>query len=235
MNAQVEQAQRCQEASSQHLTFLHLSDIHFRWPKHGKKYELDDDLRNELTRDARRKAEELGTPSAVLVTGDVAFSGAQDEYCLAAEWLKKDLLEATGCPGQNVCCIPGNHDVDWNTIRKSKAIRDCHKYLREEELHLLDSSIQEYLSDPFVFYRALDNYNMFAAEFDSDVSVTNPFWSRDFVLSDGSILRVRGANSALISDEQDDVRTGNLLVLGSHQCTMKNEDGVEHMFWVMTS
>ena len=212
------------------LLFLHLSDIHFRWPKNGTKYELDIDLRNELQRDAKRKANELGVPSAILITGDVAFSGSTDEYKIASDWLLKDMCAATGCPGENICCIPGNHDIDWNAIRKSKPIRDCHKVLRSEELHLLDGAIQEYLNDSFVFYRALENYNKFAMQFGCDLSVDEPYWSREFRQNDGSVLLVRGANSTLISDEEDDVRTGKLLVLGSHQCMMKNEDGVEHVF-----
>lgn len=212
------------------LLFIHLSDIHFQWAKHGLKYELDDDLRNEILRDAKLKQADLGTPSAIIVTGDVAFSASPDEYKMASDWLLKDMFEATGCPGENICCIPGNHDVDWNVVRKSKSIRDCHALLRKEQLHLLDGAIQEYLNDSFVFYRALENYNKFAVQFGCDLSVASPYWSRDFFLQDGSILRVRGANSALISDEHDDLRNGNILVLGSHQCTMKNEDGVEHMF-----
>ncbi|HZZ42459.1 MAG TPA: metallophosphoesterase [Tepidisphaeraceae bacterium] len=212
------------------VIFLHLSDIHFRWPKHGRKYELDEDLRNELQRDARTQTDKLGTPTAILVTGDIAFSASDDEYKMATDWLLGDMYQATKCPGENICCIPGNHDIDWNAIRKSKSIRDCHEKLRAEQLHLLDGTIQEYLSDPFVFYRALESYNKFALQFGSDLSVEDPYWSRDFSLNDTSVLRIRGANSTLISDEYDDNRTGKLVVLGSHQCTMKNDDGVEHMF-----
>jgi predicted phosphodiesterase len=211
---------------------MHLSDIHFRWPKHGAKYELDDDLRNEVQRDSHRVLDQLqtGAPSAILITGDIAFSGGADEYKMASDWLLGDLYKVTKCPGEDVCCVPGNHDIDWNTIRQSKPIRDCHRSLRGQELHLLDGAIQEYLTDSFVFYRPLENYNKFAMQFNCDLSVSEPFWSRDFDLNDGSLLRVRGANSALISDEEDNLRTGKLLVLGSHQCTMKNEDGVSHVF-----
>ena len=43
-----------EQVSQDALALLHLSHIRFQVQKHGDVYELDKDLRNELTRDAAR-------------------------------------------------------------------------------------------------------------------------------------------------------------------------------------
>ena len=47
----------------------------------------------------------------VLVTGDLAFSGKEDEYEQVAEFLTA-LCDASGVDHKHVFSVPGNHDVD---------------------------------------------------------------------------------------------------------------------------
>jgi 3',5'-cyclic AMP phosphodiesterase CpdA len=91
-------------------TFLHLSDIHFR-KNTDTLYDASKNLRDELEADAERNSKELGGIHAILVSGDIAFSGHEDEYKIAHGWLQR-LCAKVGCPLENVWVIPGNHDVD---------------------------------------------------------------------------------------------------------------------------
>ncbi|WP_170234382.1 metallophosphoesterase family protein [Azomonas agilis] len=49
-------------------------------------------------------------PDAIIVSGDIAFAGAPDEFAFATEWLTK-LCEACRCSLESVFVVPGNHDV----------------------------------------------------------------------------------------------------------------------------
>src|SRR5689334_5876623 len=92
------------------MLLLHLSDIHFRRGEIGTTMDPNSHLRNELLRDAVSMCERLGPADAVLVSGDVAFSGHPEEYTFALAWLS-DLCERCGTTLSSVFTIPGNHDV----------------------------------------------------------------------------------------------------------------------------
>src|SRR5213078_2573084 len=99
------------------FAWLHLSDIHVG---HGDvEHGWDQKLVLEALRvDVARVLEsgKVPQPRAVLVTGDVAFSGAtrkDDEYECASRCL--DVVgEAAGLTRQDIFVIPGNHDVQRN-------------------------------------------------------------------------------------------------------------------------
>jgi len=69
------------------LNFVHLSDIHFTGKSGNSCFDLDSDVRHELQRDAAALVQRVGLVNGVLVTGDIAFSGARDEYAKAGAWL----------------------------------------------------------------------------------------------------------------------------------------------------
>ena len=89
------------------ITWLHISDFHFRA---GDPYDRDVVLRALVTsvkdfRDRGRK------PDLIFATGDVAYSGEQEEYQLATKFFD-DLLKAAGLTRKYLFVVPGNHDVD---------------------------------------------------------------------------------------------------------------------------
>src|SRR5689334_11797087 len=98
------------------LVFVHLSDIHFS-SESGSPDDLDDTLRRDLLRDAASVCADLGTVSAILVSGDVAARGNDFEYAYARDWLDQ-LCGALGIGTEDVMTIPGNHDID-RTQQKS--------------------------------------------------------------------------------------------------------------------
>lgn len=211
---------------------LHLSDIHFR--RHGPSGELLDpdlDLRNELEADAAAVQTRLGPVAAILVNGDIAFSGQREEYARAKEWLDA-LCARLRCPPERVFTTPGNHDVDRSAIRSSKLLQLCHAELRTREVDALDFGLREYFDDSAArtaLFLPITAYNEFAARYGCAIDADTPYWEYDgLILNDGSTLVIRGVTSTLVSDEYDDDASYKL-VLGSFQATLPRQDGVEYL------
>jgi len=217
--------------SKEELVLLHLSDIHFRHGVSGETFDLDQDLRNELELDAQRLSQEVLGVDGIIISGDIAFAGRAEEYDLAFEWLQK-LCGLVSCLPENVWMVPGNHDVDRTVISGSKILQDLHRTLRPADPSHINELLKAYLQDDQeaseIIFRPLARYNAFASRFRCSINGRLPYWEDDLKLNDGSILRLRGITSALVSDQSDDDAANKLLV-GSAPATVMNQDGVEHL------
>jgi len=98
-------------APPQPIRWLHLSDLHLGCRGEALWWQVNE----ELEASVRERAAELGMPDQILLTGDIAFRGAEAEYrqedaFLAA--LRGWLREATGTDrAPPVVPVPGNHDL----------------------------------------------------------------------------------------------------------------------------
>lgn len=211
------------------LYFIHLSDIHLDRGS-GGRYDLDNDLRREIISDVTHMKNKLGNVniSGILVSGDIAFSGKQEEYRIAEEFLT-DLCDIFELPLACVWCTPGNHDVDQSVIRNSPNLQGIHENFENEKPDNLHTRIRGYMEDSTsqeVIYYPLTNYNKFSSRLSCQIDHKNPTWSNDFMLNDQSTLRIHGLNSTIISSHLDsDTRK---MILGEHQVP-ENEDGVINM------
>ena len=66
------------------MRLVHLSDIHFGGYGHG--WDPNEDQRRELLNDLGRFVDEKGPVDGVIVGGDIAYHGRQEEYEVAARW-----------------------------------------------------------------------------------------------------------------------------------------------------
>lgn len=209
------------------VVLVHLSDIHFTGSSGTSVHDLDAEVRNELLRDAVTVTRKLGGTTGVLVTGDIAFSGQRAEYERAASWLL-EFCRAIGCLDESVWVVPGNHDVD-RKIADSKVTKTLHESIRAKQGPALDKELREILTDEHsanALLAPLAEYNAFAARFQCSVSAAKPYWERDLVLTCGTIIRLRGLCSALVSNQHD---TKNNIVLGQAQVNVHRIDGVEYL------
>lgn len=207
------------------LVFIHLSDIHFH-SRSDSSFDLDRELRHELARDAKELTKHHDPVAGVLVCGDIAHSGQQNEYDIAAKSLK-ELCSTINCRDESVFLVPGNHDVDRGIIRRSAILTEHRNGLRlakENAAEKLQTLLQDSLAEE-IFYKPLQAYNLFASRYGCQVSAKKPFWDKDLPLNDGSTLRLRGLTSVLASDGNDNREAGKL-VLGSFQTQCLREDGV---------
>ena len=93
--------------SNLEIRWLHLSDFHFR----ESQTWAQDCVLKSLLKSIRDNLNELGRPDLLFITGDIAFSGKQEEYVLAQDFVL-ELLKVTGLPPERLFIVPGNHDVD---------------------------------------------------------------------------------------------------------------------------
>ena len=217
--------------SATKIILVQLSDIHFVKVSPVGPDVLDEDIRRELKRDVVALCGTLGSAHGILVTGDIAFSGKVEEYKRAEEWLL-ELCRDTKCDEQNVWMICGNHDVQRDVIANSVSLRDFQNKLRTQEPAKIDAVYQEYLTDAAartIVYSALQNYNDFAQKFGGHFAHNRIYWEKDIVLNDGSKLRIRGLNSAIGCNKEDNKDTGKLLTVGSANCAVPRQEGHEYM------
>ncbi len=213
------------------LTFLHLSDIHFRNREGGLEFDLDAQLRQPLLDDIKSKPADGAAYDGLFITGDIAFSGKKAEYELAKTWLEQIYAEAGVLP-EHTYVVPGNHDVNremivpgggiWNNQAALRTETD--KIIRQELLRT--QLIRDPVCNPLI---PLEHYNEFAQGYECRTEKDKPAWNEIFPkpLNDGSKLRIHGLNSALNSNAGDEI--GNLYV-GPFQTThFRRDHGMTEM------
>jgi predicted MPP superfamily phosphohydrolase len=212
------------------IVLVHLSDIHFTKLSNGGETVLNDDVRKELRNDVVQMAADFGNVHGILVTGDIAFSGKEEEYRQAEAWLM-ELCQTAGCKEEDVWVICGNHDVHRPTIDNSKMVRMFQEELRKCDVREINEKIGESIRDhagKTEIFAPLCNYNSFARKFGGHFAADQLVWQEDLRLNDGSKLRIRGMNSAICSNKHDDLDTARLVV-GAAQCAVERADGVEYL------
>jgi predicted MPP superfamily phosphohydrolase len=97
------------------VTWLHLSD----WHQKGKDFDRKA-VREKLIKDIRNReaiSKDLAKIDFVVFSGDLAFSGKQEEYQTAKRELLEPLLEACKLEPSCLFIVPGNHDIERDKIK----------------------------------------------------------------------------------------------------------------------
>ena len=207
------------------LKLLHISDIHFRQYRNFQFLDLDKDIQAEIEFDLKQLKGEYGKIDIILIGGDIAFSGKIEEYDYAQEWIEK-ICGITECQKENVLTVPGNHDIERSKVKGMlKTAHVTFKALSDRKG--IDRMLTDYIVDQDsanALISPLNNYKNFALKYGSIPREDNIlYWEKDFAF-DRSILRIRGLNSALISDDTDNT-TDSKLILGSAQTNIIREQG----------
>jgi hypothetical protein len=189
------------------FSWLHVSDIHIGHgdASHGWDQRLVlDTLRADvgsLLRDGR-----VPRPDALMVTGDVAFSGATratDEYERAGEWLTS-LAGEVGLGASGVFVVPGNHDVQRAVDASDDSVRRLLRGLRKGE-DPLDESLKK-SADAAMLSQRMANYLAFARGFGAGAESATPalYWRHTLQAKCGLEVCIAGLNTALLAaDDQD--------------------------------
>jgi predicted phosphodiesterase len=214
------------------IIFLHLSDIHFSGRDRSSPYELDEQLRSELENHVVEVAKELGGITAIVISGDIAFSGSKSQYAIARAWLT-ELTAKLNIPPESVWMVPGNHDIDRSRQQDalSRAIRND---LRTTALTELDSTIERMLGEDAsasLLFAPFENYVEFANTYECATTPEKCAWTVPFDLGSGYRLHLTGVNSSLVSDATDDRTPANKrLVVGAFQTShLLRRAGIVHM------
>ena len=213
------------------IRLVHLSDIHFSRPS-GIGFDPDAALRSDLVSDAQCVLEQLeAAADAIIVSGDIAYSGQKCEYDDVARWLDT-LCKGVGCSQEAVYVCPGNHDINRRVLQDNILLTDAQSAVRtapsgakrNEALRkrLTDTSAQS------LFFSPLSEFNEFAVRYECSFFANKESyaWTHDLELGDGSVLRLLGLNSVLLSGLSDEPGT---LFLGDNAYSIPNQPGVEYL------
>ncbi len=200
--------------------WIHISDIHFGHgdAAHGWDQKL---VMAALRRDIAGKPTPVRV-DAMLVTGDLAFSGAgrsPGEYADAKAWLLA-AGPAAGLGPESIFLVPGNHDVNRNVDSANKSIGRLVKALRSRSTPeaSLDDALKD-ADDRRLLAARLKGYLELAKDFGPWVGrqplppeAEQLYWVH--TLDDRGGLRVRliGLNTALLCRDDEDMgqlRLGN--------------------------
>lgn len=227
------------------IRLLHLSDIHFS-KRSGTHYDLDKHVRDLLIVDLKQEAN-LGVFSGCVITGDIAFSGKDNEYKTALEFLTT-LSQELNFPLGAIWIVPGNHDYDRKIASDSKMLKELTAKLRKINDNEINKEIEEFsISEDYKdkLYSPLFSYNEFARQFNCDISSDKSFWDIQIPFPDypDTFLYIRGLNSVLISSSEDSDKNDNMkMVMSLRQCQQKpTNDGIKislchHPFsWIRNS
>src|ERR1700761_9112042 len=95
--------------------WLHISDWHQRKGKDRQDreailHELQEDVKSTMSR-----FDKISEIDAIIFSGDIAFSGQEEEYALANTHLIEPLRKIIGLHVP-IFFVAGNHDIDWKTV-----------------------------------------------------------------------------------------------------------------------
>jgi 3',5'-cyclic AMP phosphodiesterase CpdA len=203
--------------------FVHVSDIHFGQERDFKVF-VHNDVKDRVLADAAQMVSETaeGKATGILVTGDIAYSGKQDEYHDAAVWL--DALAAKiGCEKTNAHVVPGNHDIDRDLVS------DGVQYLLTKALNGGEAALDKIIRDDVdreSIYRRFGAYRPFAEGYDCTLDKEGTLKGKAPIeLAPGRSIRFVGFNTALLCSK-DENEEGRLL-LGARQRVLPVNSGEE--------
>lgn len=208
------------------LTFIQLSDIHFR-KNSGDPYDIDKPLQDAVITDLFENAKNVfDAVDGVLICGDIAFSGKPKEYEVALVFLDK-VRDVFQIAPSKIYCVPGNHDVDHSVIIGSMAIQAAQRNIAEEDKKNpdgVDELIRKWQYEKNregLLYEPIASYNSAFEKMHSSFSVHNPNWLSKIQLNDQYEVLLYGLNSVLISNHMDHLDdNGNKMHHGERQMSI---------------
>lgn len=178
------------------FSWIHLSDLHFGHGTPTHRWDQAIVLDALATDIAGQGNGSYPIPQALLVTGDIAFSGAgrsPDEYTQAETWLRR-ILATHGLEPSAVFLVPGNHDVNRGV---EKGDRDVQRLLDAiVSGKSIDDEALSHPSDQAKLQRRQQAYLDFAAKFAPERA---HLWWKHRQSIEGGTLNLIGLNTALVA------------------------------------
>ena len=172
------------------VAILHLSDIHIR--------SKDDQILGRHQKIASTLFAILPEVGAVIcvVTGDIVFSGAEQEYAVAETFFKSLIEDIRGELSSDIpvhfVCVPGNHD---GTFKASSMARDILiERVREAGEAAIEDSVVSLCTEPQAAYFAFEK-RMASAE----VVIDDPLWKQYRICIGEKRIGISAINAAWMS------------------------------------
>ena len=216
------------------ISFIQMSDIHFR-SFSGDPYDIDKNLQLAMLGDLdSEEFKKIIDVKGILVCGDLAFSGQQEELNIAKDFLERVATKCT-LSLKDIFCVAGNHDVDQNVIKGSYIINVLQSELVKIDKmnpENVDNILRKIQNDRYVqglMYAPIENYNAFASGLLCNYTVDEPNWQSDFLMNGQYRLRLWGMNSILVSNHNDNLNDNECKMLISNMQVPRPEEKIIYM------
>lgn len=183
---------------------LHLTDLHAKESTQWSSIPILAEAKKLICEEAK----DINV-DAVAFTGDIAFSGKESEYKIAAEWLSDLCFDSSGLniSPSSLLIVPGNHDVDRsNRGPVASAIEDSLASAKSQD------DISRFLQDKDsreILRKRFEHFEAFGRNITQNTTYSILPWARDFKVGKRRV-RFEGLNSAWVCHSDDD--KGNLAV-----------------------
>lgn len=196
------------EAKMNKVTWLHISDLHLR-PLQA--YDSDMVLKKLLEDVEKCIKNDSLHPDFIILSGDISYSSKPEEYELARGFLDK-LLEISGLDKDRIFIVPGNHDVDRDSITPGARVMTDGIDSRDSVNKILDNGVdREFIFKRFINYSNFINIYMGERRFLFD---NEHYYYVKNIPVDNLNLSILGLNSSWLSGSDNDQ---GKLVLGDMQ------------------
>jgi predicted phosphodiesterase len=151
------------------VRFLLLSDIHLLCL--AKEQDKHSRVRDCLIQDLKDYVANNDCINQILVSGDIAFKGEENEYNSALLFFEK-ICKAAGCAKEDIYVIPGNHDKNFSAKRSElrhiiNAGLSYSTKLKNNASNLFYELITKDSDAAKKLYLPFQEYHKFALEMDS--------------------------------------------------------------------
>lgn len=199
------------------FSWIHISDIHFGHGDAGHGWDQTlvlAELRKDVDVMVKRG---VPAPDAILVTGDIGFSGdtkkrpnnqPSQEYADAERFLR-ELGGSVSLDHQSIFVVPGNHDVQRPVDKENNSVRRLLDSVREGREPL--DTVMADKGDRSLLALRQANFLAFATKFaparlESETSSTEPrlWWSHRRRIRGDLNIRLVGLNTALLAADELD-------------------------------
>ena len=210
------------------LRILLLSDIHFLYcEEHQDRYRL---LKQAMLNEMDYFAENT-IVDALIICGDVAFSGQETQYNTAEKFFE-EILKKFSSQGKKplVFVVPGNHDIDRTPYKYTRRLfRDTFLCSPQKAEDCLDGIKKSETDTLKMLYKPFKAYNNFADKYSSTDKIAETIMAEDDTFEGTNfsyehtlgqlgdyVVIIVGLNSALICDA-DDIRDAKNISENQHK------------------
>lgn len=166
------------------ILFLHLSDLHFETEKCISEKNICE-ITSALSPTSIGHVDKI----FVFVTGDIGFSGQDDQYKYFGKFRSKliEFLKQNVLADQliHIYIVPGNHDIDYTNLDRDR--KRCEELLKHPQIYDMSNELQ-----------SMSSFLKCSARNHSLTSVM-PFFTRNIVEVDGFTIEINLLNSAVFS------------------------------------
>ena len=194
------------------VIWFHFSDLHYNTKDAFNRQAVISALWMDITRQLQAGL----LPHFITVTGDLAYSGKDEEYKLVERDFLIPLLERTSVLRNRCYFVPGNHDFDRSYL----------EYLNVDTIRRLKSrdEVNAFLADDLkreMYLRPFNSYASFVKAFTgATYFCAHPAYAySDHFEVSGVSLEIVGLNSSWLCNYRRDEQGGDkgYLAVGEHQ------------------